>query len=151
MSKKERIVDLYYTQHLKQIDIADKVETSPQYVSKIVKQDKRYEQEKERRQKENAKNRKEYIKNYWKEYKRPVKENNTYEQMKALQKQDAKELSYKSNVISDYVFAKWNISAYHRNKKGNLILDRKLNVGADVPRKINMNIKIPTQKYCCSC
>ena len=37
--------------------------------------------------------------------------------------------------------------AYHRNSKGNLIIDRRLKVGSDVPKSINMNIKIPTQKY----
>ncbi len=51
------------------------------------------------------------------------------------------------NIPSDYAFAKWNSSIYHRNKKGNLILDKKIKVSADVPKSINMNIKVPTQKY----
>ena len=45
------------------------------------------------------------------------------------------------------LFVKWNSSAYHTNNKGNLVIDRKLKVGFDVPKSVNMNIKIPTQKY----
>ncbi len=65
--------------------------------------------------------------------------------MVAQQKQDAMELSYNSNTMSDYALAKWS-SIYHTNSKGNLSIDRKLNVGADIPKTINMNIKVPTQK-----
>ncbi len=80
------------------------------------------------------------------------KNDNTYEQMKAVQKQDAMELSYNNTHLSDYTYVKCNLGAYHRNSKGDLIIDRKLNVGFDVPKKVNMNIKVPTQKYkhkCC--
>lgn len=49
--------------------------------------------------------------------------------------------------MSDLPFRKWNSSAYHRNSKGNLVIDRKLKVGLDIPKSINMNIKLPTQKY----
>lgn len=49
--------------------------------------------------------------------------------------------------MSDLAYRKWNASAYHRNSKGNLVIDRKLKVGADIPKSINMNMKLPTQKY----
>lgn len=65
--------------------------------------------------------------------------------MLAQQKQDSMELSYNNNTMSDYAFAKWS-SIYHTNSKGNLSIDSKLNVGADIPKTINMNIKVPTQK-----
>ena len=82
-----------------------------------------------------------------KTYKRPQQDDNSYEQLKAQQLQDSLELSYFSGNINDYAFAKCNLSAYHRNKKGNLVLNKSLNVGFDVPRTINMNIKVQTQKY----
>ena len=66
--------------------------------------------------------------------------------MLAHQKQEAMELSYTNNNMSDYALAKWS-SIYHTNSKGNLVIDRKLKVGFDVPKSINMNIKVPTQKY----
>ena len=147
MSNKEKILDLYYNQHLKQNKIAEIVGTTTQYVSKVVRADKRNKQEKEKRKNENSENRKHYLQEYFKTYDRPKKEDNSYEQMLAQQKQDSMELSFSNNNISDYAFAKWNSSAYHTNSKGNLVLNRNLKVGVDAPKSINMNIKVPTQKY----
>ena len=146
MSNKEKILDLYYNQHLKQNKIAEIVGTTTQYVSKVVRADKRNKQEKEKRKNENSENRKHYLQEYFKTYDRPKKEDNSYEQMLAQQKQDSMELSYSRQNILDYTFAKWNSSAYHTNTKGNLVIDRKLKVGFDVPKSINMNSKVPTQK-----
>ena len=146
MNTKEQILDLYYNRHLKQNEIAKIVEKSCPYVSKVVKADNRNKQEKENRKKTNAESRKVYLQEYFKTYDRPKKDDNSYEQMIAQQKQDSLELSY-SNNMSDYAFAKWNSSAYHTNSKGNLVIDRKLKVGADIPKSLNMNIKVPTQKY----
>ena len=145
--RKERILDLFFNEHLKQVEIAKIVGVKKQYVSKIVKADSRYIEAKQNKIEENAIKRKEYLKDYYKTYKRPKQEDNSYEQLKALQNQDALELSYASGNISDYDFVKWNSSAYHRNSKGNLVLNRGLNVGFDVPRTINMNIKVPPKKY----
>ena len=147
MSNKEKILDLYYNQHLKQNEIAEIVDTTTQYVSKVVRTDKRNIEEKEKRKKENSENRKIYLQEYFKTYNRPKKDDNSYEQMIAQQIQDSMELSFSNSNISDYAFVKWNSSAYHTNNKGNLVIDRKLKVGFDVPKSVNMNIKIPTQKY----
>ena len=147
MSNKDRILDLYYNEHLKQKEIADIVGTSTQYVSKVVRADKRNKEEKEKRKTENSENRKIYLQEYFKTYNRPKKDDNSYEQMVAQQIQDSLELSFSNNIISDYAYAKWNSSAYHTNSKGNLVLNRNLKVGFDVPKSINMNIKVPTQKY----
>lgn len=147
MSNKEKILDLYYNQHLKQNEIAKIVDTTTQYVSKVVRTDKRNKEEKEKRKKENSENRKIYLREYFKTYNRPKKDVNSYEQMIAQQIQDSMELSFSSSNISNYAFVKWNSSAYHTNNKGNLVIDRKLKVGFDIPRTVNMNIKIPTQKY----
>ena len=147
MSNKEKILDLYYNQHLKQNEIAKLVGTTAQYVSKVVRADKRNKEEKEKRKIENFENRKVYMQEYFKTYNRPKKDDNSYEQMVAQQRQDSLELSFSNNIISDYAFAKWNSSAYHTNSKGNLVLNRNLKVGFDVPKSINMNIKVPTQKY----
>ena len=147
MSNKEKILDLYYNQHLKQNEIAKIVDTTTQYVSKVVRTDKRNIEEKEKRKKENSENRKIYLQEYFKTYNRPKKDDNSYEQMIAQQIQDSMELSFSNSNISDYAFVKWNSSAYHTNNKGNLVIDRKLKVGFDVPKSVNMNIKIHTQKY----
>lgn len=151
-SKKDKILDLFFNEHLEQIDIAKELNVSKQYVFKIIRTDSRYENTKQNKLQENATKRKEYLKEYFKTYKRPKQEDNSYEQLKAQQNQDSLELSYYSCYINDYAFAKWNSSIYHRNSKGNLSLIRGLKVGVDVPRTININIKVPTQKYrnrCC--
>ena len=88
-----------------------------------------------------------YNKEYYKTYERPKKDDDSYKQLQAQLDKDTSELSSSCGYISDYAFAKWNSSIYHRNSKGNLSLVRGLKVGADVPRTINMNIKVPTQKY----
>ena len=147
MSNKEQILDLYYNEHLKQNEIAEIVGTSTQYVSKVVRADSRINQEKDSRKQTNSEQRKIYMQNYFKTYNRPKKEDLAYQQMIAQLEQDILELSFKNNIISDYAFAKWNSSAYHTNSKGNLVLNRNLKVGFDVPKSIKMNIKVPTQKY----
>lgn len=147
MSNKDKILDLFYNEHLKQKEIADIVGTSTQYVSKVVRADKRNKEENECRKQTNSEKRKIYMQNYFQSYNRPKKEDLAYQQMIAQLEQDILELSFKNNNISDYAFAKWNSSAYHTNSKGNLVLNRNLKVGFDVPKSINMNIKVPTQKY----
>ena len=41
--------------------------------------------------------------------------------------------------MSDYALAKWS-SIYHTNSKGNLSIDSKLKVGADIPKTIKVRI-----------
>lgn len=147
MDNKKDILDLYYNKHLKQKDIATMVGVTKQYVSKVVKADSRCKEEKQTRKESNAKKRQDYLKEYFKNYDRPKKEDNSYEQLRALQYKDSLELSYFSSNINDYAFAKYNPSIYHRDKNGNLKLNKGIKVGSDVPKTINMNIPIPTQKY----
>ena len=147
MENQENILDLYFNKHLKQKEIATIVGVSKQYVSKIIKADSRCKEEKQTRKDENAIKRKDYLKEYYKNYDRPKIEDNSYEQLQALLYQDSLELSYSSNNINDYAFAKYNSSIYHRDKNGNLKLNKGIKVGNDVPKTINMNIPVPTQKY----
>ena len=151
MENRENILDLYFNKHLKQIEIATIVGVSKQYVSKVIKADSRYAEEKQTRKDENAIKRKDYLKEYYKNYDRPKIEDNSYEQLQALLYQDSLELSYSSSNINDYAFAKYNSSIYHRDKNGNLKLNKGIKVGNDVPKTINMNIPVPTQKYKYKC
>ena len=147
MENRENILDLYFNKHLKQKEIATIVGVSKQYVSKVIKADSRCKEEKQTRKDENAIKRKDYLKEYYKNYNRPKTEDNSYEQLQALLYQDSLELSYSSSNINDYAFAKYNSSIYHRDKNGNLKLNKGIKVGNDVPKTINMNIPVPTQKY----
>ena len=151
MENRENILDLYFNKHLKQKEIATIVGVSKQYVSKVIKADSRCKKEKQTRKDENAIKRKDYLKEYYKNYDRPKIEDNSYEQLQALLYQDSLELSYSSSNINDYAFAKYNLSIYHRDKNGNLRLNKGIKVGNDVPKTINMNIPVPTQKYKYKC
>ena len=146
MIPKKDVCDLYFNEGLQQNKIARIFGTSPQNISKIVNQDKRAKQEKERRKQENAENRPEYSKKYWKGYKRPVKKDNSYEQMKAQQAQDAKELSYSSDYISDLTFAKWNRQMFiYDNNSSDLVLRKGFNYACDVPKRVS-NVINPIQR-----
>ncbi len=148
MNKKDEILKLYYEKHLKQRNIAQKVEVSQGYVSQVIKTDKRYNANKETKHKASIIKKANYNKEYYKTYKRPKKVDNSYQEMQAQLEKDVAELSYyHSYNMFDYDFVKCNLSAYHRNSKGNLSLVNGLTVGFDVPRTVNMTIKVPTQKY----
>ena len=146
IDNKNYILDKYYNEHDKPTNIAKKLNVNPSYITKIIKNDTRYIQEKEYRAQISRKNRK-IAKREWIRNKRQNEtDKQLYEFVKQQHIEASKELSY-SSEISDLAYRKWNSSAYHRNRKGNLIIDRKLKVGSDVPKSINMNIKIPAQKY----
>lgn len=146
IDNKNYILDKYYNEHDKPTNIAKKLNVNPSYITKIIKNDTRYIQEKEYRANISKENRK-IAKREWIRNKRQNEaDKELYEFVKQQHIEASKELSY-SYEMSDLAFRKWNSSAYHRNSKGNLIIDRKLKAGSDVPKSINMNIKISTQKY----
>ena len=88
MSNKDKILDLFYNKHLKQKEIANIVGTSTQYVSKVVRADKRNKEEKECRKQTNSEKRKLYMQNYFKTYNRSKKEDLAYQQMIAQLEQE---------------------------------------------------------------
>ena len=92
MNNKEQILDLFYTQNLKQCEIVKQLKLSKQYVSKTVRADKRYTKVKEFRKQENAEKRKIYMKNYFKNYEGPKKQDDSYLELMALLEQDIREL-----------------------------------------------------------
>lgn len=146
IDNKNYILDKYYNEHTKPTIIAEELNVNPSYITKVVKYDSRYFQEKEYRAEISRENRK-IAKREWIRSKRQSEaDKQLYEFVKQQHIEASKELSY-SYEMSDLAYIKWNSSAYHRNSKGNLVIDRKLKVGADIPKSINMNIKIPTQKY----
>ena len=146
--KKEKILTLYYEQHLKQNEIAKLVGTSKQYISKVINQDSRNTIEKESRKQNNKEKRKEYLKKYFISYNRPKKEDTSYQQLLAQQRQDSMELSYSNKgKMSDYDYLNWNRGAYEQNKNGNMVLDKSLTVGFTTPKFVSMKAKLPTQRY----
>ena len=146
IDNKSYILDKYYNEHEKPTIIAKELNVNPSYITKIIKADTRYIQEKEYRTQISKENRKIAKREWIKNKMQNEADKQLYEFVKQQHIEASKELSY-SSEMSDLAYIKWNSSAYHRNSKCNLIIDRRLKVSSDVPKSINMNIKIPTQKY----
>lgn len=140
MDKKEQILDLYFNKHLKQTEIAEKVNASQQYISKIIKKDEKYENEKSSRKSSNAEKRKIAQAEYQKNYVRKKDKDIAYEQLIAQQRQDALELSYNSHPLSNYAFKKANSSIYtYDSIKNQFVMIRGIKAGFDAPKRISMN------------
>ena len=140
MNKKEQILDLYFTKHLKQTEIAETVNASQQYISKIIKKDERYEDEKNSRKSINAEKRKIAQAEYQKNYVRKKEKDIAYEQLLAQQRQDAIELSYNPHPLSDYAFKKSNSSIYSYDSiKNQYVMLKGIKAGFNAPKRISMN------------
>ena len=108
---------------MKQTEIAEKVNASQQYISKIIKKDGRYENEKSSRKSINAEKRKTAQAEYQKNYVRKKEKDIAYEQLLEQQRQDAIELSYTPHPLSDYAFKKANSSIYTYDSIKNQLIE----------------------------
>lgn len=133
---KETIINLFYIDHLKVKEIAEKFNFSSAYITKIIKQDVRYAEEKLYRKDLSKEKRKldkyKYIKN-----KRDLKRiEDNYSIVQVQHEQASKELS-KSKHLSNENYRKWNCSAYKYNpSKKRYEFDEQLGRSYDVPKYI---------------
>ncbi len=133
---KENIVALFYSEHLAVKEIANMENTSSAYITKVIKQDNRYAEEKEYRKSISKDKRKtaqnEFIKN--KREKQRIEDNYLF--VKSQHEQATKELS-KSRHLSNENYRKWNYSAYKYNpSKKRYEFDSTLGRSYDVPKYI---------------
>ena len=139
----EKILKMYFEEHMKQKDIADYFKVSAEYISKVVRNDVRYQEEKQRRHQEaksrKAKYNKEYLETY--ERKKDKSDKEDYEKLQALLDSDARQMSRHSFEIYTDAFVKSNISAYKQDKDGNLILDDKIKTSYALPKKYKRKVK----------
>lgn len=131
------ILTKFYELHEKPNNIANELNVSPSYITKIIKKDERYLQEKPYRQEISKENRK-ISKRDWIRNKRKTEYDKQIDEMVKRQHIEAsKELSY-STEMSDMAFMKWNRSAYKYDKNSSdLVLDRKLKCSADIPKRVS--------------
>lgn len=133
---KRDIINLFYIEHLKVKDIAIKMKTSSAYITKIIKSDDRYLEEKIYRKNISESKRKidqnKFIKN--KREQQRIEDN--YASMQAQHVQASKELS-KASYLSNEGYRKWNYSAYNYNpSKRRYEFDQSLGRSSDVPKYI---------------
>ena len=131
------IISKFYDFHEKPNDIAKELEVSPSYITKIIKKDDRYSSEKTYRQEISKENRK-VSKREWIKNKRKTEADKQLDEMLKKQHIEAsKELSY-SYEMSDLAYVKWNRSAFVYDKNSSdLVLNKKLKCGADVPKRVS--------------
>ena len=128
MTNKEQIISYFYEEKLNIIAISDKLNVSKQYVSKIIQNDLRYFEEKQRRIKVNKveRNKKKVI---WNKNKRKkIREARLDGSMERQHNQASCELS-----------GKWNSSIYKfhsKTKEFRIVDDIKNKVSYAVPKKI---------------
>lgn len=136
MENKEKIIELYYMNHLKIKEIQDLLKISSAYISKIIKTDSRYETEKVYRKELSSKNRKIAQNNFMKNKREKQRIEDNYSIVQVQHEQASRELS-KSKHLTNENYRKWNTSAYKYNpSKKRYEFDDKLGRSADVPKYI---------------
>lgn len=135
-SSKEQIIKYFFNEHLKVKDIAERMNVSSSYVTRIIKQDKRYSEEKEYRYNKSKEKRKLDQNNFIKHKREQKMIDDNYAFVQEQHRQAVLELS-KSKYLSDESYRKWNISAYKYNpSKYRYEFDEKLGRSADVPKYV---------------
>lgn len=136
MSKKDKIISLYFEEKMSSIDISKKVNVVQSYITKVIKQDSRYDAEKQRRKNENKIKRK----NFNKENMQKVRKRNSLanEILKVQHIQASCELSGRK-TINNRAFRNWNSSIYKfhdRSREYRIKEEMKDKVSYAVPKKI---------------
>ena len=127
---KDKIIELFFTEHLRPVDISKKLKVGMPYITKIIQKDSRYIEEKEVRKLE-SKEKNKIQKRIYAQNKR---------QREKQEKQEYQKLLYLSTKKkeNDLQFANWNRSAYEYDKdSSDLVLKDNLNTGFNVAKKVS--------------
>lgn len=144
MTNKEKIILFYYEEKLNIIAISDKLKISKQYVSKIIKTDIRYENEKIRRKEESKlKQKSRNIENIKKTRNKNRIINDRINAILEVQhRQAAGELSGRK-TINNRAFRNWNSSIYEfhsKTKEYRIKENLKNKISYAVPKKIKWDL-----------
>lgn len=135
MERNEIIVELYFIKKMKQKDIAQKLNISKYIVSRVLRNDARYEQEKERRKEISIKTHNE--KKIESVIRKRKQKQSDYAIIKNQHIQASLELSGGRKPIGNRAFRDWNPSIYkYDNKTKSYKLKSNITVTQDVPKRI---------------
>lgn len=133
-SNKDKIIQMYYIEHLRPTDIAKALDIDNGYITRIIKQAERYETEKHQRKEFNKQQNKEKTIAYIKMSRHSQKED--YEILQYQLAMDSK-IESRNGVISKFDLRKYNSSAYNYNSnKKQFELDRNINASYCFPKVI---------------
>ena len=135
-NKKDMIIELFFEQHLKVTEISKNIGTSSAYITKIIKADPRYIEEKKNRKEISKGNRKIAQNSFMKNKREQKRIDDQYSMIQAQHNQDVKELSKRGHMNNE-AFRKWNSSAYNYNpSKHRYEFNEKFGRAADVPKYV---------------
>lgn len=138
MSNKEKIIDLFFNKKLSIIEIAEKLNITKQYVSKIARQDLRYTQERENRKQKNKEKQKKRVKDYIYNKRKKERQERLNAMVEIQHIQASMELSGR-NTINNRAYRNWNSSIYeyhNKTKDYRIKKDYEDKVSYAVPKKI---------------
>ena len=132
---KDKIIELFFTEHLRPVDISKKLRVGMPYITKIIQKDSRYIEEKEIRKLANKEKNK-IQKRMYAQNKRQ-KEKKEYQKLLVQINRDNEYLSTKKKE-NDLQFANWNRSAYEYDKdSSDLVLKNDINTGFNVAKRVS--------------
>ena len=132
---KDKIIELFFTEHLRPVDISKKLKVGMPYITKIIQKDSRYIEEKEARKLE-SKEKNKIQKRMYAQNKRK-KEKQEYQRLLVQINRDNEYLSTKKKE-NDLQFANWNRSAYEYDKdSSDLVLKDNINAGFNVAKRVS--------------
>ena len=132
---KDKIIELFFTEHLRPVDISKKLKVGMPYITKIIQKDSRYIEEKEARKLSNKEKNK-IQKRMYAQNKRK-KEKQEYQRLLVQINRDNEYLSTKKKE-NDLQFANWNRSAYEYDKdSSDLVLKDDINTGFNVAKRVS--------------
>lgn len=141
-TNKETIIQMYFIEELRPVDIAKQLEISRSAVTQVLQKDTRYQEEKLKRKKQNKLKHNENTKKII-QTKRKVKQfkNNVDDLiLKNMHDQASSELS-KGKKLNNMAYRNWNKSAYTYNEKRKGFEFRKeLGRSIDVPKFIKVEV-----------
>ena len=134
---KDKIIELFFTEHLRPVDISKKLKVGMPYITKIIQKDLRYIEEKEARKLE-SKEKNKIQKRMYAQNKRKKEKQEKQEYQKYLSTKKKE---------NDLQFANWNRSAYEYDKdSSDLVLKDDLNTGFNVAKRVSNIVNSNTIK-----
>lgn len=140
MNTKEKIINLYYEEKMTNKSISDKLNVSLPYITKIIKTDNRYQNEKLRRKNESAIKQKRRNIECIKRRREVLRDERINGSMKLQHMQDVIELSGR-HTINNREFKKWNTSIYQyydRTKEFRVKQELESKTSYAVPKRIKL-------------
>ena len=135
-NKKDKIIEMFFINHLSVKEIADSIGTSSAYITKIIKTDERYVMEKQYRKEKSKEKRKQDKNNFMRNKREQKRIDDNYSFVQAQHYKATRELS-KSRHLTNETYRKWNSSAYKYNPlKKRYEFDEKLGRASDIPKYI---------------